>query len=292
MESKDTFFSKKQSLSCRGQLIPTDHALIMGILNITPDSFYAGSRLNDPGRILETAARMIEEGADILDLGAYSSRPGASEVSQAEELRRLEPAFAPIREAFPGILLSVDTFRSAVARRAVRDFGADMVNDISGGDLDEGMFKTVAELGVPYVLMHMRGTPATMQQHAVYQDVTREIILDFSGKLKRLALLGVRDIILDPGFGFAKNIDQNFRILGELDAFRIFPQPLMVGVSRKSLVYKTLDISPREALNGTTVLHTIALMKGARILRVHDVGPAREAVRLVERMMKTGSVTT
>ena len=260
----------------------------MGILNITPDSFFAGSRVNDPESIRETAARMIREGADILDVGAYSSRPGASEVSENEEIRRLELALPRIRDSFPGTLLSVDTFRSSVARRAVRDLGADMVNDISGGNLDKGMFQTVAELGVPYVLMHMKGTPATMQRYAVYRDVTREIILDLSGKLAALARLGVKDIILDPGFGFAKNADQNFLILKELDAFRIFPQPLMVGLSRKSLIYKTLGLSPMEALNGSTVLHTIALMKGAGILRVHDVGPAREAVRLLERLMKAG----
>jgi dihydropteroate synthase len=283
MDSKDTFFSKKQSLCCRDRLVPFDRPLLMGILNITPDSFYSGSRVTDPGRILEHAGEMIRQGTDILDLGAYSSRPGAGDLSETEEMLRLEKALPVIREAFPGVLLSVDTFRSGVARRAVLDFGADIINDISGGDLDEDMFPAIAGLGVPYVVMHMKGRPSNMQKYAVYDDVVREIILDFSGKLNRLNRLGVKDIILDPGFGFAKTAGHNFQILRQLEDFHIFSQPLMAGLSRKSMIYRTLDISTDQALNGTTVLHTIALLKGVSILRVHDVRPAMEAILLVER---------
>lgn len=291
MDSKDTFFSDKQSLNCRGRLFRYDPALIMGVLNITPDSFYAGSRMTDPGKIREKAGEMIEQGADFLDIGANSSRPGAGEISEEEELSRLDKAIPVIREAFPEVLVSVDTFRSGVARRVVRDLGADMINDISGGNLDREMFPTIAMLGVPYVLMHMRGNPANMQEHVVYKDVVREIILEFSGKISRLNRLGVNDIIIDPGFGFAKTADHNFQILNQLEAFRAFRQPLMAGLSRKSLIYKTLENNPEDALNGTTVLNTIALLKGASILRVHDVREAREAIILVKRMMEAGTPT-
>jgi len=285
MVSKDTFFSNKQSLNCRGRLLDFNTALVMGILNITPDSFYAGSRNTDPGKILEKAAEMIAQGADILDVGAYSSRPGAENVSEKEELLRLEAALKVIRSSFPDALLSVDTFRSAIARRVVKEFEVDMINDISGGDLDGEMFPTIADIQVPYIIMHMKGEPANMQEHAVYKDVVREIIRDFSEKINRLNRLGINDIIIDPGFGFAKTVDQNFDILRQLDAFHIFKQPLMAGISRKSMIYKTLEYEPEDALNGSTVLHTIALLKGANILRVHDVREAREAVLLVSKTL-------
>ncbi len=285
MESKDTFFSDKQSLNCGGRLLRSDPPLVMGILNITPDSFYAGSRNTEPEAIRKQAAEMISQGADILDIGAYSSRPGAKEISEKEEWARQEIALSVIRKDFPEVLLSVDSFRSGIARRVVRDFGVNMINDISGGDMDGEMFATMAELQVPYIIMHMKGTPADMQDHAVYKDVVKEIIAAFSEKINRLNRLGVNDIIIDPGFGFAKTIDHNFEILSQLEAFHIFRQPLMVGLSRKSMIHKTLDISPEAALSGSSVLHAIALMKGACILRVHDVREAKEAVLLVKKTM-------
>lgn len=288
MNFKDTFFSNKQSINCRGRLLQFDPALIMGVLNITPDSFYAGSRRTDPGDIQKKAAEMIGQGAAILDVGACSSRPGAKDISEKEELGRLETALSAIRKSLPEALLSVDTYRSGVARRVVESFGVDMINDISGGDMDGEMFPTIADLQVPYILMHMKGSPANMQEHAVYSDVVREIIRTFSDKISRLNRLGVNDIIIDPGFGFAKTISQNFDILRQLEAFQIFSQALMTGISRKSMIYKTLDCIPEEALNGTSVLHTIALMKGANILRVHDVKEAREAILLCGKTMEAG----
>ncbi len=288
MNFKDTFFSNKQSLNCRGRLLQFDRAIIMGVLNITPDSFYAGSRRTDPGEIREKAVEMVGQGAAILDVGTCSSRPGANDISEKEEMSRLETALSVIRESVPETLISVDTFRSGVARRVVEDFGVDMINDISGGDMDSEMFAVIADLQVPYTLMHMKGNPANMQEHAIYSDVTREIIRTFSDKISLLNRIGVNDIIIDPGFGFAKTVSQNFEILRQLEAFRIFSRPLMAGLSRKSMIYKTLDCSSAEALNGTTVLHTIALMKGANILRVHDIKEAREAILLCGKTMEAG----
>jgi dihydropteroate synthase len=255
--------------------------MIMGILNITPDSFYKGSRLTDTENILKSASEMILEGADILDVGAYSSRPGSEGIPAEEEMQRLETALAIIRKTHPDILISVDTFRPEIASRVVNDFNVNMINDISGGDMDPEMFDTVAGLQVPYVIMHMKGKPSDMQEHAIYTDVVKEIIHHFSEKLQQLNKLGVNDIIIDPGFGFAKTIEQNYQILKQLEAFNIFDQPLMVGISRKSMIYRVLGNDPSEALNGSTVLHAIALMKGANILRVHDVKEARETINLV-----------
>jgi len=287
MESKDTFFSEKQSLKCRGRLLDFKQARIMGILNITPDSFYPGSRKTDPVNILDQASLMISEGADILDVGAYSSRPGGKDISVKEEMQRLDKALTLIRKSHPDVLVSVDTFRAGIARNVVRDFQVDIINDISGGDLDKEMFPAIADLGVAYVIMHMKGNPSNMQEKAEYEDIVREIILSFSEKISRLNLLGVKDIIIDPGFGFAKNMDHNFEILNQLEAFQIFTQPLLCGISRKSMIYKTLEGSPDDSLNGTSVLHTIALNKGANILRVHDVKEAKEAILLVERTRKS-----
>jgi len=281
MNPKDTFFSRKQSMQCRGSILDFRHPRIMGILNITPDSFYQGSRLTDPGAIREKVLEMITEGADLVDVGAYSSRPGSEGVSTAEEMKRLEMALDTIRQARPDVLISVDTFRTEIARRVVNDFNVDMINDISGGDMDQDMFETMAGLQVPYVMMHMKGEPSNMQEHAIYEDVVKEIIYDFSAKIRRLNRLGVNDIIIDPGFGFAKTIDHNYQILRQLEAFHIFRQPLMVGLSRKSMIYRVLGTGPEEALNGSSVLHAIALMKGANILRVHDVKEARETIKLV-----------
>ena len=283
MSPKDTFFSDKQSLFCGGRILDFHQPRIMGILNITPDSFYQGSRLMDPEGVLQSATKMISEGADILDIGAYSSRPGSGGILAKEELRRLKMALDVIRKAHPDIFLSVDTFRPEIASRVVNDYDVNMINDISGGDMDPGMFDTVAGLHVPYVMMHMKGKPSDMQEHAQYEDVVKEIIQHFSGKLRQLNQLGVNDIIIDPGFGFAKTIEHNYQILKQLDAFHIFNQPLMVGISRKSMIYRLLGTHPSEALNGSTVLHTIALIKGANILRVHDVKEASETIKLVRK---------
>jgi dihydropteroate synthase len=235
----------------------------------------------DTDGILKTATEMITEGADILDVGAYSSRPGSDGISAEEEMQRLDMALEVIRGAHPDMLISVDTFRPEIASRVVNDFNVDMINDISGGDLDPEMFNTIAGLQVPYVMMHMKGKPSDMQEHAKYTDVVKEIIFDFSEKLWQLNMLGVNDIIIDPGFGFAKTIEHNYQILRQLEAFHIFNQPLMAGLSRKSMIYRILGNNPSDALNGSTVLHTIALMKGANILRVHDVKEACETIKLV-----------
>jgi dihydropteroate synthase len=252
----------------------------MGILNVTPDSFYADSRTTSADAIAARAYQILSEGAAIIDLGAYSSRPGAADVSQAEELRRLCFALEIIRGKFPQAIVSIDTFRAAVAKEVVKQFGAVIVNDISGGDADEKMFKTVAELSVPYIVMHMRGTPQTMQQHTDYADVAGEVTFSLAQKVNALHALGVADVVVDPGFGFAKTVEQNFELLLRLDEFKIFELPLLVGLSRKSMVCRVLGVKPSEALNGTTVLNTLALERGADILRVHDVKQAMEAIKI------------
>jgi dihydropteroate synthase len=281
---KDTLFPIKTTLQSRGKLLSLDRPLVMGILNLTPDSFYAGSRLWENGKLQEQllvdrAGAMLAEGAQLLDLGAYSTRPGAAEVATAEERSRLLPAIALLSQHFPNAWLSVDTFRASIAAEAVAA-GAHIINDVSGGNLDELMFETVAKYGVPYILMHMRGTPATMTQLNAYEHLVSDVASELLRKAHRLKELGVKDIILDPGFGFAKNITQNFELLASLKDLSHFGYPLLVGVSRKSMIYKTLHTSAEEALNGTTFLHAFALSNGARILRVHDVKPAAEAVQL------------
>lgn len=256
----------------------------MGILNITPDSFYRESRISNTDSIREQAGRMLREGASILDIGAVSTRPGAGEISVKQELDRLRPALETIRKAYPEAILSVDTYRSEIARRVVEDYAVDMINDVSGGQMDGDMFGTIADLQVPYILMHMKGKPADMQKHALYKDVVKEILAYFSAGVAALNSLGVNDLIIDPGFGFAKTIKQNYEILGRLDAFHMLELPLLVGISRKSMIYKTLGISASEALNGSTALHTIALMMGANIIRVHDVREAMETIVLLENL--------
>lgn len=260
---------------------------VMGILNVTPDSFFADSRLLGHASIsieaVEKAQHMLADGATFLDIGGYSTRPGAAEVSPIEEADRILPAIEAILDSFPEALISVDTFRASVARQAVES-GAALVNDVAGGTLDPAMFETVAELGVPYVLMHLRGTPQTMQSMATYQNVLTEVIDELATQLVELRSLGVKDIILDPGFGFAKTPVQNFELLYHLDALRLFDEPILAGLSRKTTIWKTLNISADEALNGTTVLNTIALQKGASILRVHDVREAVEAVKLIQQL--------
>lgn len=253
----------------------------MGILNVTPDSFYSDSRYNEERAIASRVQQIVDEGAKIIDIGGYSSRPGATDITPEEEFRRLSQGIEIIKQIAPETFISVDTFRADVARRCIEDLGADMINDISGGTLDERMFDTVAELQVPYILMHMRGTPCTMQQLTQYGDVTHDVISELTEKATILKEKGVKDIIIDPGFGFAKTINQNYELLNHLEEFHSLASPLLVGISRKSMIYKPLNATPETALNGTTVLNTMAIMKGAHILRVHDVKEAVETIKLV-----------
>lgn len=273
------------TLNCKGRLLVIDEPIVMGILNITPDSFYEGSRVTDLPSVLEKAAKMIAEGAVILDIGGQSTRPGSVQVSAAEELNRVIPAIEIIRKNYPEIFLSVDTFYAAVAKAAVYA-GADIVNDISNGVMDRQMTETVAGLDVPYIVMHMQGHPETMQLNPTYKNVTREIIDYFIEQTIQLKAAGIKDIIIDPGFGFGKTIQHNFQLLRELKAFQILPYPLLAGLSRKATIYKTLQVNAADALNGTTVLNTIALQNGATILRVHDVKEASQVIRLVTAMNK------
>lgn len=254
----------------------------MGILNVTPDSFYEGSRAQTDHDILERAEMMIKEGADCLDIGGYSTRPGAAVISEEEEIRRVIPAIRLVTQQFPAIPVSIDTFRASVAKRSV-DVGASLINDVSGGEADSKMFETVAELGVPYILMHMRGTPETMSAMTHYDHLLKDITRYFDTKISQLRSLGVRDLILDPGFGFPKTVEQNFELLNQLGWFKIFGLPLLAGLSRKSMIWRTLASTPEAALNGTTGLHMLALTNGASILRVHDVKEAVECITLYQK---------
>ena len=273
------------TLNLSSRLVSLEKPLVMGIVNVTPDSFFAGSRIDGAKALRERLDTLVREGAALADLGAYSSRPGAEEVSPEEERRRLRPALQILRDEYPDLPISVDTFRSDVARMAVEEYGASMINDISGGGLDPAMYRTMTELQVPYILMHMKGDPKTMQQQASYSDVTLEVIDYFAQRVGQLLELGVHDIILDPGFGFSKTTAQNYELLAQLGSLvEAFTQPLLVGFSRKSMIYRPLGITPEEALSGTTFLHALALERGAKILRVHDVRPAVEAVQLYEEL--------
>ncbi|WP_214073158.1 dihydropteroate synthase [Mucilaginibacter sp. dw_454] len=283
--AKDTFFHKKATLNARGKLIDLSTPKVMGIINLTPDSFYAGSRQPTIADALQQAEKMLAEGAAFLDLGAYSSRPNAEDISIQEETDRLLPVVEALANQFPDAILSIDTFRSKVAEAAIQA-GARIINDISGGQLDEDMFATVAKLQVPYILMHMKGNPKTMNQLAVYDDVFGEVFDYFIDKYQQLKKLGVKDVILDPGFGFAKKPEHGYALLNRLEEFHALQLPLLVGVSRKRMIYGELGITADEALNGTTVLNTTALAKGANILRVHDVKPAVEAVKLMRLLHK------
>ncbi len=262
-----------------------DPPKVMGILNVTPDSFFDGSRLRDEKEILDRASSMVEEGVHLLDIGGYSTRPGAKIVSEEDECSRVLPAIRLLAKRFPKTPISIDTFRSSVARQAV-DAGASLVNDISGGELDPKMFETVADLGVPYILMHMRGTPETMASLTHYDNLLKDVTDYFHKKIHLLRQLGVRDIILDPGFGFAKTAEQNFELLQHLRYFSIFGLPLLAGLSRKAMVWKTLNTDPAGALNGTTALNTMALANGASLLRVHDVREAVECIALFQKMQQ------
>lgn len=277
---------KPRYINAGGRLLDLDTPKVMGILNVTPDSFFKGSRYVNDGEIASAAVRMIEEGADILDIGGYSSRPGAVDITAEEEGNRVFSAIKLVLREIPGAIVSVDTFRPGIAQRAIEEFGACMINDISGGEADPGMPALVEKLNVPYVLMHMRGTPQTMAGLTEYDDIIADILRWFAPRIHRLRSAGVKDIILDPGFGFAKTVSQNFEMLRRLNEFSVAGLPVMAGLSRKTTIWKTLGITADEALNGTTVLNTVALMKGADILRVHDVREAVEAVRLLKEIMK------
>ncbi len=278
MQSK--IFSVNKTLNLRGTLMDLSVPKVMGILNVTPDSFYDGLRYTDEASILKQVEKMIAEDADFIDVGGYSTRPGAEEISEEEEVKRVLPAIELIVKNFPDAIISIDTFRSAVARQAINS-GASMINDISGGNLDDAMYQVVAELNVPYILMHLRGTPQTMAKQTDYENLLKEITDYFHQRIYQLHQLGVMDIIIDPGFGFAKNVGQNFELLRNLDYLRILGKPVMVGLSRKSMIWRTLKIKAENALNGTTSLNTIALLKGASILRAHDVREAKEVIQLI-----------
>lgn len=273
------------TLNCKGRLVVLEKPLVMGILNITPDSFYAGSRITEVSLILDTAAKMIEDGAMMIDVGAQSTRPDSTLLGMNQELDRIMPAISALHQAFPDLLISVDTFYAEIAKETV-NAGASLVNDISAGSMDENMFSIVGKLNVPYICMHMKGTPQTMKSLAQYEDITIEVLDYFIQKIYSCSQAGIKDIIIDPGFGFAKTIAHNFQLLKSLDSFQVLGRPILAGLSRKSTVYKTLGISADEALNGTTVLNTIALQQGASILRVHDVKEAVQAVELLEAYNK------
>ncbi|WP_276367127.1 dihydropteroate synthase [Chryseolinea sp. H1M3-3] len=277
---ENKIFYTNQTLNICGRLISFDNPKIMGILNITPDSFYDGGRYDSEGVILSQVERMMKEGATFIDVGGYSSRPGADEIPVEEETRRITNAIQVIKKKIPEAVISIDTFRSEVAYAAVNE-GAAMINDISGGELDTAMFEMVSKLQIPYVMMHMRGDPRTMTKLTEYENVVKDVADYFHSKIGNLNTLGVKDIIIDPGFGFAKTIEQNFKLLSALEYFKIFGRPILVGLSRKSMIWKTLSTTPDLALNGTTCLNTISLIKGANILRVHDVREAAEICKLI-----------
>lgn len=272
------------SLNIKGRNVTFAQPAVMGILNVTPDSFYSGSRTMTAGDIDRRVEQLLAEGADMIDIGGYSSRPGADDVPAAEELRRLEAGITAVRKQDAGIPVSVDTFRADVARTAVTSLGADIINDISGGTLDNAMMQTAVDTRAPYIMMHMRGTPADMQQHTDYNDVTADVTEWLSRRLAQFSLAGAGDIIIDPGFGFSKTLEQNYRLLGDLEILHALGRPILVGVSRKSMIFKALGTTPEHSLNGTTVINTLALERGASILRVHDVAPARQAVTLLSHI--------
>lgn len=289
MTDKNTLFAEKTTLNLRGKLLDLSTPVVMGILNLTPDSFYQPEGRNGQpplSQVLTEAEHMLSDGATLLDLGAYSSRPNAEHISAAEESARLLPILEALVKTFPEAVISVDTFRAEVAERAI-GAGAHIVNDISGGELDEKMFETIARLKVPYILMHMQGTPQTMQQNPHYEHLIAEITSYFAKKIHTLHDLGVNDVLIDPGFGFGKTLEHNYEILEKLETFKTLQVPLLAGVSRKSMIYKLLGGTAADALNGTTVANTVALLKGAKILRVHDVKPAVEAVKIVNAVNRS-----
>jgi dihydropteroate synthase len=271
-------------INVNGRLMDLSEPQVMGILNVTPDSFYAGSRSETEKDIVQRLHQIIDEGASIIDIGGYSSRPNAEHISVEEEMSRLRNGLEIIRKHHPDAVVSVDTFRADIAKMCVEEYGVAIINDISAGQMDETMFPTIAQLGIPYIIMHMKGTPQDMQTNPTYAHFLKEVFYYFSEKVQKLRDLGVKDIIIDPGFGFGKTLEHNYELMNHLEEFSLFELPLLVGVSRKSMIYKLLETTPEEALNGTTALHTIALLKGTNILRVHDVKEAVESIKIVQKM--------
>lgn len=279
-QSAGKFLKRKRTINLGGELLDFTDPCVMGVINLTPDSFYDGGTLNSEIEILERVELMVSEGASIIDVGGVSTRPGAKAVSTKDELSRLMPALTAIRKHFPEVPLSLDTYRSWVAVMVMDEIGPVIVNDISGGSLDPKMFETMGRLQVPYILTHIRGTPQNMQERTEYADVVHDVSTELSDGVRRLTKMGVADILIDPGFGFGKDVDQNFKLLNRLDSLKVFQLPVVVGLSRKSMIWKVLETDPENALNGTTVVNTMALLGGADILRVHDVKPAMEALRI------------
>jgi len=276
----------KKFINCNGNLVDLSEPSVMGILNITPDSFYDGGKYKTENFILNRVEQIINEGAKFVDIGAFSSRPGADKVEQSEELKRLNFALKIIKKKFNDIIISVDTFNSDIAKAVVKDYEVSIINDISGGNLDNKMFETIAELNIPYIIMHMQGNPKTMQTNPIYENITKEIIQFFSKKIELAKQLGIKDLIIDPGFGFGKTQEQNYELLINLDKFSIFELPLIVGLSRKSMIYKLLNTNPENALTGTIALNFLALQKGIKIIRVHDVKEAVETIKIYETITK------
>lgn len=281
------FLKRKNTINLNGLVLNLAQPVVMGILNVTPDSFFDGGKYRTEKKVISRAEEILEQGGTVIDIGALSTQPGSEAISTKEEIDRLLPAVKAVKKRFPEAFVSIDTYRSWVALKVIEDCGPCMVNDVSGGNFDAHMFDTIGKLGVPYVLMHMQGTPLKMQENPEYDDIIREISLFFTDRVKKLAKAGVNDVIIDPGFGFGKNLEHNYELLNRLDSFKVFQLPLMVGVSRKSMIHKLLGSNPGEALNGTSVVNTLALMGGADILRVHDVREAVEAIQIMNMVRST-----
>ena len=281
------FLKRKSTISLNGRLIDLTKPVVMGVLNVTPDSFFDGGKYKTVKKVVKRAEEILEQGGTIIDIGAVSTQPGSEGISTKDEIERLLPAVKAVKKEFPQAFISIDTYRSWVALKVIEDCGPCIVNDVSGGNFDVHMFDTIGKLGVPYILMHMLGTPLKMQEDPVYEDIIRDISTFFTDRVKKLNKAGVKDVIIDPGFGFGKTLEQNYELLNRLDSFKVFQLPVMVGVSRKSMIYKLLRANPEEALNGTSVVNSLALMGGADILRVHDVREAIEAVRIMNMVRST-----
>jgi len=281
------FLKRKSSINLNGRLIDFSKPVVMGILNVTPDSFFDGGKYKTEKKVVKRAEEILEQGGTIIDIGAVSTQPGSDGVSTKDEIDRIIPAVKAVRKAFPEAVISIDTYRSWVAMKVIEDCGPCIVNDVSGGNFDVHMFETIGKLGVPYILMHMQGTPVKMQDNPEYEDIIRDMLQRFTDRVKKLNKAGVKDVIIDPGFGFGKTLEHNYELLNRLDSFKVFQLPVMVGVSRKSMIHKLLGQKPEDALNGTSVVNTLALMGGADLLRVHDVREAVEAVRIMEMVRST-----
>lgn len=281
------FLKRKSTINLNGRLIDLTKPVVMGIINVTPDSFFDGGKYKTEKKIIKRAEDILEQGGSIIDIGAVTTKPGADGISTKEELDRLLPAVKAVKKAFPEAFISIDTYRSWVALKVMEDCGPCIVNDVSGGNFDVHMFDTIGKLGVPYILMHIQGTPLKMQENPVYDDIIRDISMFFTDTVKKLNKAGVKDVIIDPGFGFGKTLAHNYELMNRLDSFKVFQLPVMVGISRKSMIYKLLNTKPEDALNGTSIANTLALMGGADILRVHDVREAVEAVRIINMVRST-----